>query len=66
MILVRGIRGATRVANNTRDDARAFLAEAAAIPVRTHVREYPLEHADQALRDLKHDAIRGAAVLTAT
>ena len=51
------------VANNTRDDARAFLAEAARIPVRTHVREYRFEAADQALHDLSTDAIRGAAVL---
>ena len=51
------------VANNTRDDARAFLAQAASIPVRTHVREYAFEAADRALHDLSTDAIRGAAVL---
>lgn len=51
------------VANNTRDDARAFLAQAAGIPVRTHVREYAFEAADRALHDLSTDAIRGAAVL---
>lgn len=53
------------VANNTRQDAREFLAEAARIPVRTHVEAFPLERANDALRALKHDAVRGAAVLVA-
>ena len=52
------------VANNTRADGVAFLREAAAIPVRTHVETFPLEEANVALHRLKHDAIRGAAVLT--
>ena len=52
------------VANNTRQDAREFLAEAARIPVRTHVVEFPFDHADDALLALKNDAVRGAAVLT--
>ncbi|MFV8750519.1 zinc-dependent alcohol dehydrogenase family protein [Nannocystaceae bacterium ST9] len=51
------------VANNTREDARAFLREAAAIPVRTHVQAYLLHEANRALDELEHDAIRGAAVL---
>lgn len=51
------------VANNTRADGRAFLAEAARIPIETHVVQYSITDADRALRDLKHDAIRGAAVL---
>jgi propanol-preferring alcohol dehydrogenase len=51
------------VANNTRADAREFLADAARIPVRTAVRVYPLEDAQAALRDLRHDAVRGAAVV---
>lgn len=52
------------VANNTRQDAREFLAEAARIPVRTHVVPFPFERADEALLALKNDAVRGAAVLT--
>jgi propanol-preferring alcohol dehydrogenase len=52
------------VANNTREDGRAFLVEAAAAPVRTHVETFPFEEANVALDRLKHDAIRGAAVLT--
>jgi propanol-preferring alcohol dehydrogenase len=52
------------VANATRDDAHAFLAEAARIPVKTRVEAFPLEKANEALLALKTDAIRGAAVLT--
>ena len=51
------------VAHNTREDARAFLAEAARAGVTAHRRTFPLEQADQALLALKRDAIRGAAVL---
>lgn len=51
------------VANNTRADGAAFLEEAARVGVRTHVQVFPLEQANEALRALKHDAIRGAAVL---
>jgi alcohol dehydrogenase, propanol-preferring len=61
--LVYGERVVRSVANNTRDDGREFLAEAAKIPVRTHVQEFPLEEANDALIALKHDAIGGAAVL---
>ena len=51
------------VANNTRDDGREFLAEAARVPVHTHVQTFRLEQANDALLALKHDAIKGAAVL---
>src|SRR5437016_14554765 len=51
------------VANNTRRDGEDFLRIAAEIPVRTEVREFGLEEANEALNALKHDAIRGAAVL---
>lgn len=51
------------VANNTRADGRAFLAEAARIPVHTQVQSFTLADANEALIALKHDAIRGAAVL---
>ena len=57
-------RALCSVANNTREDGRAFLEEAAAIPVETHVETFPLDQANEALVRLKHDAIRGAAVLT--
>jgi len=52
------------VANNTRDDGREFLEEAARIPVRTHVQRFRLDDVNEALIALKHDAIKGAAVLT--
>jgi len=52
------------VANNTRADGLAFLQEAAAVPVRTYVETFPLEHANEALERLQHDGVRGAAVLT--
>jgi alcohol dehydrogenase, propanol-preferring len=51
------------VANNTRQDGMDFLKVAAEIPIRTQVQVFPLEQANQALQALKHDAIRGAAVL---
>jgi len=54
------------VANNTRGDGRSFLDEASRVGVRTHVETFPLERASDALRALKQDAIRGAAVLTLT
>ena len=61
--LLYGERVVRSVANNTRDDGRAFLAEAARLPVRTHVRTFPLEEANEALVALKNDALRGAGVL---
>jgi propanol-preferring alcohol dehydrogenase len=51
------------VANLTRQDAREFLTLAAEVPVRTEVQTYGLEHANQALSDMKHSRIEGAAVL---
>lgn len=60
---IYGERVVRSVANNTRQDGREFLAEAAAVPVRTHVQTYSLEQANDALIALKTDAIRGAGVL---
>ncbi len=51
------------VANLTRQDASEFLTLAADIPLRTHVHEYPLAHANQALDDLRAGRLSGAAVL---
>ena len=58
-----GERALRSVANNTRQDGQGFLAEAARLPVRTHTEIFPLADANRALRALKDDAIRGAAVL---
>jgi propanol-preferring alcohol dehydrogenase len=54
------------VANVTRFDVREFLRLAAEIPLRPEVQEYPLEDANQALRELKAKKIRGAKVLRMT
>ncbi|HTX33621.1 MAG TPA: zinc-dependent alcohol dehydrogenase family protein [Bryobacteraceae bacterium] len=51
------------VANNTRQDGEDFLRLAAEIPIRTQVQEFPLADANRALQALKHDAVKGAAVL---
>lgn len=63
--LIYGERVIRSVANNTRDDGREFLMEAASIPVKTSVEEFALDQVNDALIALKHDAIRGAAVLRA-
>jgi len=51
------------VTANTRADGEAFLAVAARIGVRVSVTPYPMDRADAALRDLRHDRVNGAAVL---
>ena len=53
------------VANNTREDGEQFLKIAAEIPIETQVQLFDLSEANAALNALKHDAIRGAAVLSA-
>lgn len=62
--LLYGERVLRSVANNTREDGRRFLAEAARLPVRTRTELFDLGDANAALLALKNDAIRGAAVLT--
>ena len=52
------------VANLTRDDARAFLALAPKVPVKTYVQIYDLADANRALADLRKGRVEGAAVLT--
>lgn len=51
------------VANATRQDGVEFIKIASEVPVRTDVHVYPLEQANQALLDVKHSRINGAAVL---
>lgn len=51
------------VTANTRQDGRELLELAARIPIETRTTSYPLEAANEALVDLKHDRVRGAAVL---
>jgi propanol-preferring alcohol dehydrogenase len=61
--LLYGERSVRSVANNTRADGNAFLREAAAIPVRTHIVPFPLADAQDALIALKHDGFEGAGVV---
>jgi propanol-preferring alcohol dehydrogenase len=51
------------VANLTRRDGDEFLALAPLVPVRTEVRTFPLEAANDALAAVRGGGLRGAAVL---
>jgi propanol-preferring alcohol dehydrogenase len=51
------------VANVTRSDVSELLALAAEIPLEPETQEFPLEAANDALRELKARRIRGAKVL---
>ena len=61
--LIYGERVVRSVANNTREDGRDFLIEAASIPVRTHTQTFQFDQVNEALIALKNDSIRGAGVL---
>lgn len=56
-------RSLRSVTANTRRDGEELLKLAAEVPLHTHTEEFALEDATEALRRLKHDEIRGAAVL---
>jgi propanol-preferring alcohol dehydrogenase len=56
-------RSLRSVANVTREDARAFLDLAAAIPIRTAVEVHPLVDGPLALERLAAGAVNGSAVL---
>lgn len=58
-----GERQIVSVANLTRTDGERFMQVAAQVPLKTSVRAYPLEGANQALRDLREGRLSGAAVL---
>lgn len=51
------------VANLTRQDGKEFLALAPGIPIKTDVKSYPLEKANEALADLREGRITGTAVI---
>jgi propanol-preferring alcohol dehydrogenase len=53
------------VTANTRADGTEFLRIASEIPVKVTTTPYGLSQALDALRDLAHDRVRGAAVLHA-
>ena len=58
-------RSLRSVTANTRRDGEEFLAEAARIRLRVSAVAFPMDRADVALRDLRHDRVNGAAVLVA-
>jgi len=62
--LLWGERSVRSVANLTRRDGEEFLALAPTVPVHTHVAEYPLERANDALDDLRAGRVEGSAVLS--
>ncbi len=57
-------RSICSVANLTRRDADEFLALAPQVPVRTTTTRFKLEEANEALAQLRHGKLEGAAVLT--
>ncbi|MEE4190953.1 MAG: zinc-dependent alcohol dehydrogenase family protein [Halieaceae bacterium] len=61
--LLWGERKVCSVANLTRQDGEEFFALLEEHPVTTHITRYPLEEANEALDDLRHGRLQGAAVL---
>jgi len=51
------------VTASTREDGHALMRLAAEIPIYTQVATYPLERINDALRDVKHSRVDGAAVI---
>jgi len=58
-----GERSIRSVANLTRADAEEFLRLAPQVPVQATAVPYPLDRANEALDDLRHGRLQGAAVL---
>jgi len=56
-------RSIKSVANLTRRDGEEFMALAPKVPISTHVVEYRLEEANEALEDMRAGRLSGAAVL---
>ncbi|MGZ4403262.1 MAG: zinc-dependent alcohol dehydrogenase family protein [Gaiellaceae bacterium] len=61
--LLWGERALRSVANLTRRDGEEFLELAPKVPVRTRIREFRLEEANEALQHLRAGELHGAAVL---
>lgn len=51
------------IANLTRRDGQELLALAPKIPIRPEITIYPLEKANEAIRDLQEGKIAGSAVI---
>lgn len=56
-------RSICSVANLTRQDGEDFLKLAHKLPIRTHIQEFGLSKANEALERLRHGRLEGAAVL---
>jgi propanol-preferring alcohol dehydrogenase len=61
--LLWGERSVCSVANLTRKDAAEFMNIAPKVPVRTTTQPFALEHANEALNQLRSGKLQGAAVL---
>jgi propanol-preferring alcohol dehydrogenase len=61
--LLWGERAVRSVANLTRRDGKEFLELAPKVPVRTEIRGFRLEEANEALQHLRAGELQGAAVL---
>jgi alcohol dehydrogenase, propanol-preferring len=61
--LLWGERALRSVANLTRQDGEEFMELAPKVPVRTEIREFQLEEANEALRHMRAGELHGAAVL---
>jgi alcohol dehydrogenase, propanol-preferring len=61
--LLWGERALRSVANLTRQDGEEFMQLAPEVPVRTEIRNFRLEEANEALQHLRASELRGAAVL---
>jgi propanol-preferring alcohol dehydrogenase len=61
--LLWGERTLRSVANLTRKDGEEFMELAPKVPIRTEIREFRLEEANEALQHLRAGELRGAAVL---
>jgi propanol-preferring alcohol dehydrogenase len=61
--LLWGERALRSVANLTRRDGEEFLELAPKVPVRTEIREFRLDEANEALQHLRAGELRGSAVL---
>jgi alcohol dehydrogenase, propanol-preferring len=61
--LLWGERVLRSVANLTRQDGEDFMQLAPEVPVRTQIREFRLEEANEAIQHLRYGELHGAAVL---
>jgi propanol-preferring alcohol dehydrogenase len=61
--LLWGERVVRSIANLTRRDGEEFLALAPRVPVRTRIRSFALEEANEAIDHIRRGELHGSAVL---